>query len=298
MWTDPRTKKTIAVLALRLTNQELCLGSVALLQDMTTQLALKAKEEQVERKVFWAELAASMSHEIRNPLVAIKTFAQLLPERYHDEEFRLEFSHLVSSEVDRLNSIITRLTEFAHPPQLEFTAVNARVALQKSLDEILPPARRGGLTVDFQVSEDLPPLWGDKRALVEAFGFLLTNACEALARKTDGRITITARIATGVTLEPHVEITIADNGPGMAPDIRERVFSPFCTTKPRGLGLGLSIVRRTVVDHNGHIQLDTGKSGTAVTMILPAATADQLEAEPASAPQPDRTDVAAAASAM
>lgn len=281
MWTDPRSKKTIAVLALRLTDRDVCLGSVALLQDMTAQLALKAKEEQMERKVFWTELAASMSHEIRNPLVAIKTFAQLLPERYHEEEFRHEFSQLVSSEVDRLNSIITRISEFAHPPELKFAAMDVRAAIQKSVDEILPPPDHCGLQVELQVAPELAPLWGDRRALVEALGYLLVNASEALARRTDGHITITARPASGVTVEPHIEITIADNGAGIPPDIRDRVFSPFCTTKPRGLGLGLSIVKRTVVDHNGHINVESSAKGTAVTLILPAATSDHHQQEAA-----------------
>ena len=80
---------------------------------------------QLERAQFWTDLAAGMSHEIRNPLVAIKTFAQLLPERYADAEFRAEFSRLVAGEVDRLNGIIEQINAFAHPPALAVPRMTA-----------------------------------------------------------------------------------------------------------------------------------------------------------------------------
>ncbi len=280
MWTDAHSKKTIAVIALRLTNAQLCLGSVALLQDMTAQVALKAKEEQLERTVFWAELAASLSHEISNPLVTIQTFAQLLPERYQEEEFRCDFSRIVTAEVQRLNSIITQINEFAHPPNLTMTTVALGALLQTSTEKVLPEAVRGNVKVEIQVDPQAPALRGDARALAEALGYLLTNSREALEGRADGRITVTARPARGLNGEPQVEITVADNGPGIPPALRDRVFSPFCTTKPRGLGLGLSIVKRTVTDHGGRVHLETGSTGTGIALLLPAATADRL-AQPA-----------------
>ena len=273
LWTDPRSKRNLAVFALRLTDHDVCLGAVALVQDMTAQIALKAKEEQVERSIFWTELAASMAHEVRNPLVAIKTFANLLPERYQDEDFRREFSFLVSSEVDRLNNLVVKLDEFAHPPQFAFAVEDVRKLIETTVDAVLPLPNRFGLKVELQMAPDLPALWCDRRAFSESLGFLLTNAREALNHRNDGRIIITAQLAASMTVEPHIEISVADNGPGIAPDIRERVFSPFCTTKPRGLGLGLPIVKRTVVDHKGHVNIETGEKGTTVTLILPAATA-------------------------
>jgi len=274
LWTDPLTKRTVAVQGLQLLDRELCLGAVALIQDQTAQQALKEKQEQMERAAFWTELAASMSHEIRNPLVAIKTFAQLLPERYNDAEFRDDFSQNVTREVDRLNSIITQIHEFAHPPQLKFEAVDLRGALNKSVGAVFPSARRNGLAVELHLDPHLPFTWGDHRALTECFAYLLTNAREALAQRADARVTIRAR-AVPQPLDgqanPRLEISIADNGPGIPAEIADRVFSPFCTTKARGLGLGLPIVKRTVVDHNGQVQIDSTAQGTVVTITLPQA---------------------------
>ena len=95
-WMDPRTKRTLVVQTRRLMHRDACLGTVALVHDVTVERMLEEKQDQLERAAFWTELAASMSHEIRNPLVAIKTYAQLLPERYEDAEFRSQFSEIVS----------------------------------------------------------------------------------------------------------------------------------------------------------------------------------------------------------
>lgn len=270
-WTDPLTRRSVFVQTRRLGTPAKCLGAVAMIQDITAQRALQEKQEQLERAAFWNELAASMSHEIRNPLVAIKTFAQLLPERYGDDEFRSEFSKLVSSEVDRLNSIIDQINDFAHPPELKFHALDVRQPLKRSLDQVLPNGKRNGIRLSAHLDDDLPPVWGDEKALTDCFTHLLRNSVEALTLQKDGQIDLTAtRLANGDSRKG-VAITVRDNGSGIPASIRDKVFSPFCTTKARGMGLGLPIVKRTVVDHNGRVQIDTGERGTAITVMLPTA---------------------------
>ena len=91
------------------------LGAVAVVHDLTAEESLRQKQDLVDRAAFWTDLAASMSHEIRNPLVAIKTFAQLLPERFEDADFRKDFNEIVVQEIDRLDKIITQINNFAHP---------------------------------------------------------------------------------------------------------------------------------------------------------------------------------------
>ncbi|HMP75868.1 MAG TPA: ATP-binding protein [Kiritimatiellia bacterium] len=274
-WTDPLTRRAIYVQTRRLGGPAKCLGAVAMIQDITAQRALQDKQDQIERAAFWNELAASMSHEIRNPLVAIKTFAQLLPERYNDAEFRADFSKLVSMEVDRLNSIIDQINDFAHPPELQFGALDIRQALKRSIDEVLPAGKRNGIRISARLDDDLPPVWGDERALADCFAHLLRNSMESLAHRKEGQIDLTAsRLANGSSGKG-VAITVRDNGQGIPAEIREKVFSPFCTTKARGMGLGLPIVKRTVVDHNGRVQIDSGDAGTSVTVTLPVAGAGE-----------------------
>lgn len=268
-WTDAVTHRTIYAHTRVLGDRQKCLGALAMIQDVTAQRAMQEKQEQVERAQFWNELAASMSHEIRNPLVAIKTFAQLLPERYNDEGFRDDFSKLVSLEVDRLNGIIDQINSFAHPPDPSFSPLDIRQPIKRSIEQTLPPGQRNGIRISAQLDENLPPIWGDSRALSVCFSHLLRNSLEALEHKKGGQIDLTvSRLANG-NGDKGVAVTIRDNGHGIPHELVEKVFSPFCTTKARGMGLGLPIAQRTVVEHNGKIEIATGEDGTAVTVTLP-----------------------------
>jgi PAS domain S-box-containing protein len=266
-WTDAINRRSFSVHTQRLTNQKQCLGAVAIMHDTTDQKSLKEKQDHLDRATFWAELAASMSHEVRNPLVAIKTFAQLLPERYADKEFQNEFRELVSSEVDRLNGIVEQIHSFAHPSRLEFQPLNIRHCIARSISEAVPPT---GVKVEVDAPEQLPAVQGDEHALGEAFTHILQNAVEALHDRPNPAIKVTLRAASHAGVDPMVDILFRDNGPGMPPDLAEKVFSPFCTTKARGLGLGLPIAKRTILDHNGQIAVHANALGVCVNVTLPA----------------------------
>ena len=267
-WTEASTRRSLAVHTQRLTNQKQCLGAVAVIQDTTDQKTLKEKQDRLDRATFWAELAASMSHEVRNPLVAIKTFAQLLPERYSDKEFQNEFRELVSGEVDRLNSIVDQINDFAHPQKIELHPMDIRRCVETSIGKTIPA---GGPRVSVSAPDKLPDVSGDDHALGEAFAHILRNAAEALYARAGAEISVTLRAVTASTGRPAVKILFKDNGPGIPPEFVDKVFSPFCTTKARGLGLGLPIAKRTVLDHNGSVDLHSNTLGTCITVTLPAA---------------------------
>jgi PAS domain S-box-containing protein len=290
-WVESRTKRTLSVQTRRLLNNKLCLGAVGLIQDITVERMLEEKEEQLERAQFWTELAASMSHEVRNPLVAIKTFAQLLPERYEDEEFRGQFSKIVTDEVDRLNKIIDNINEFAHPRKLEFNPIDIRQAIKRALDRAVQVNSRSDVWVDTAIDGKLPLVSGDEKALAECFGHLIMNAMEALARHDSPRIVLSAKEYLDGEILNGIAVSVQDNGRGIPADMKSKVFSPFCTTKARGMGLGLPIVKRTVIDHNGRVFLESNEKGTCVTIVLPAAKVKPPEnpdesymAEPSGAP--------------
>jgi nitrogen-specific signal transduction histidine kinase len=272
-WTDAVTKRSLAVRTARLNRGAECLGAVAFVHDLTHEVLLNQKQRELERATFWTELAASMSHEVRNPLVAIKTFAQLLPERYNDSEFRTEFSSLMTQEVDRLDGVIGQINRFANLPRPDVQPTDIREVLLKAIQTCRIAMDAGNVRLETSIPPDLPIVMGDQRALVEGFAHLISNAVEALFGRTDLRVTVVARQTTGVGDKPGVEVTVRDNGGGIPPDMREKVFSPFCTTKAGGMGLGLPIVQRMVTDHNGQIRIDSSGKGTAVTVTLPATSA-------------------------
>jgi nitrogen fixation/metabolism regulation signal transduction histidine kinase len=272
-WVDPNTRRSLSVETRRLADQRIPLGAVAVIQDLTAEKSLREKQDLLDRAAFWTDLAAGMSHEIRNPLVAIKTFAQLLPERFEDADFRQEFNQIVVKEIDRLDNIITQINNFAHPPELEFKPIDVRASVKKALE--IARSRfevNGNLAVETSLPNDLPKVFGDETALTEAFAHLVANAAEALSGLEKPRITLSAKPVREGNQASAVVVTVRDNGKGISPELKDKIFSPFCTTKPRGMGLGLPIVKRIVFDHNGRLDIDSSSKGTLVSVMLPTSS--------------------------
>jgi len=273
-WIDSNTRRSLSVETRQLSDNGSTLGAVAVIQDLTAQETLREKQALVDRATFWTDLAASMSHEIRNPLVAIKTFAQLLPERFDDADFRKEFNVIVVNEIDRLDKIITQINNFAHPPELVLKPIDVRAPVQKAVE--IARSRygiNGKLELQTSLPKNLPEVLGDETALAEAFAHLVANAAEASADRNNPRITLSAKPVREGKQSSAVVVTVEDNGSGIAPEIKDKIFSPFCTTKPRGMGLGLPIVKRTVFDHHGRVEVDSTSKGTQVSVLLPVAAA-------------------------
>jgi len=269
-WTDNATQRSLLVEARRLTDQQKELGAVAVIQDLTAERNLREKQDLVERAAFWTDLAASMSHEIRNPLVAIKTFAQLLPERFEDADFREDFNRIVVGEIDRLDKIITQINNFAHPPELKFKPLDLRTSVARAVELARDQfGVNGEVALETSLPSDLPKVLGDEAALAEAFAHLVANAAEAVAGQDKPRISLTAKPVREGNRAREIVVTIRDNGKGIDPDLKDKIFSPFCTTKPRGMGLGLPIVKRTIFDHNGRVDIDSSARGTIVNITLP-----------------------------
>ncbi len=269
-WTDRNTGRAVLVETRRLSDRTNSLGAVAVIHDLTTEQSLQQKQEVIDRAAFWADLAASMSHEIRNPLVAIKTFAQLLPERFDDADFRRQFNQIVVQEIDRLDRIITQINDFAHPPELVLKPIDLRAPVEKAID--IARTRfgfNGKVALETSLPSDLPPVLGDEKALAEAFAHLLANAAEASTDRDHPKISL---IAKPLREGDGVVVTVRDNGHGIDPELKDKIFSPFCTTKPRGIGLGLPIVKRTVFDHRGRVEVDSSRNGTQISVVLPSET--------------------------
>jgi nitrogen-specific signal transduction histidine kinase len=296
VWQDSRSKRTLSAELKQLTGDKNNQGAVALIQDLTRERRLREKQDQVDRAQFWNELAASMSHEIRNPLVAIKTFSQLLPERHQEEDFRKDFSKIVTSEVDRLNQIVDQINNFANPPEIQFHLMDLERAFTKAINLAKFRTSQEDAAILMAMDENLPMILADESALVECLSHLLVNAIEACANVDDPKITLGARmIQTPAfqsadkrseedsgpedypTAHPDpdhpfvtaVPISVEDNGQGIPAEDFEKSFSPFYTTKAKGMGLGLPIVKRTVIDHNGDIRIDSLRKGTRVSITLP-----------------------------
>ncbi|VGO16803.1 Sensor protein ZraS [Pontiella desulfatans] len=270
-WTDNRTKLTLAAETHCLTDGGSCVGAMVMLRDVTGVKLLKEKEEQVERATFWNELASSMSHEIRNPLVAIKTFSQLLPQRYEDPDFRAEFSKQVTTEVDQLNQIIDKINEFANPPKPIFQPLDIRKPIEHAVTRIQSELNHDNLKIHLSADETALQINGDTTSMEECIYHLLKNAAENLANKPGSRINVTVKGRSPEKGSGNIYIMVTDNGSGIDPSLRDKIFSPFITIKALGFGLGLPIAKRAVIDHNGQMDIESSSGGTTVSITLPAS---------------------------
>jgi len=271
-WTDPATKRSLSTVMRRLTGEDgACLGAVALVHDLTHDRVLQEERESVERTVFWTELAAAISHEVRNPLVAISTFAQLLPTRYSDPEFREDFSKLVADEIARLNGMVDQINSFANRPELGVGSVGMKSLFEAAVALVGERRPESKVKIKASIPDDLPEIQGDKSALADSFARLLVNSMEAMEGTENSQITVDITGGNGLAGDQLVLVRIRDAGPGMETAIAERVFSPFFTTKNRGIGLGLPIVKRTIEDHHGKIMIASDADGGDVTVSLPVA---------------------------
>lgn len=206
-------------------------------------------------------LGASLAHEIRNPLVTIKTFVQLLPTHHHDAAFRSKFFKLIGDEVNRIDRLTEQLLDLASPRAYAADLVELHPVLRASLDLVAAKANDKHIEfiTDFQAAPDVA--WTDASAAKQVMLNLCFNAIQALESREGERW---VQISTRNTADG-IEMAVADSGPGIAEEIRPRLFQPFQTTKSSGFGLGLAICSDILANLNATITVDPSAPGRGAT---------------------------------
>jgi signal transduction histidine kinase len=218
------------------------------------------------------EMTARIAHEIKNPLSSIKTIVQVMQE---DPELKHKYAQdlgLICSEVDRLASTVAQLLSFARPTEEQQESVRLLDVARSVIDFLQHDIQRSGVTIENDIPPELPSVPGTTATFREVFFNLLLNAMQAADEKTN-----VIRLAAWEGIledgsEGFVLLVVEDDGPGVPEQIRERVFTPFFTTRQRGTGLGLSIVKRNVEHLGGRIALESpirDGRGTRFLMHLP-----------------------------
>jgi two-component system, NtrC family, sensor histidine kinase HydH len=214
-----------------------------------------------ERLKSLGEMAAGMAHEVKNPLAAIRSSAQILGERVSGKE--AEFAHIVVSEVDRLNQVVNEFLDYARPAPLKREPVLLSSLLDSCIELLAPVIAQAGAKVDKAYPEAERKVNADPNQLRQVFLNLILNAVQAM--RAGGRMTLGVRQESGST-----RVVVRDTGPGIPSDKLRQVFEPFYSTKPGGTGLGLPIAQRIVAEHGGRLKIEsTPAEGTTATVILP-----------------------------
>ena len=232
-------------------------------------------------------MAAVLAHEIKNPLAGIRGAAQLLEEAVSPEDRVL--AELIRNEADRIRALIDRMEAFGDPMALSRTPVNIHEVLDRvKLVAETSFGRRLRIVEHFDPS--LPPVWGDRDNLIQAFMNIMRNAADA-APPDNGEIVLSTayrpgvRIATGGVgsgpgqkqrLSLPLEVTVRDNGSGISADLLPYIFDPFITTKSHGVGLGLPLVAKIIADHGGVIECESQSRRTLFRVLLPVASVENI----------------------
>jgi len=256
------------------------IGAVMFFKDLTQVEQREERERLRDRLASLGEMAAGIAHELKNPLAGIEVMAGLLRRQVPDKKDAQSILADIISEAKLANAIVVEMLEFVRPVrlQVEHTAIADVLHQAVLLAESKTP--RGGVSVTMDVPNGLPTIEGDQHQLCQMFTNLIANAFEALDGK--GTIAITASMSAiepdpvfGVApeLAATVVVDVADNGPGVPPELSDRIYDPFFTTKVKGTGLGLGIVRKIVDAHDGRIDLTSSpETGTRFRVTLPVSS--------------------------
>ena len=227
------------------------------------RLRLKEQLSRAERLSSLGEMVAAISHEIRNPLGIIRSSAELLKKRMDATDAANAFPGIIIEESNRLNDIITDFLNYAKPrlPDLEMCSLED--ILEKNITFLAPQMAEGNHTVARHYGHDLPDIWADADMLYQAFLNILINAMQAMPRG--------GKIDVETFADPNsVTIHFDDEGQGVAEEIVQKIWDPFFTTKDKGTGLGLGIVKNIVEAHGGSVRItNRDGGGTRVTVVIP-----------------------------
>jgi two-component system sensor histidine kinase HydH len=213
---------------------------------------LREKNQQLERKNRLAalgEMAAGMAHEIRNPLGGIQLYASLLANDLHDCVPSLELVQKITGGVKRLEMVVSHVLQFTREIRIESKPADLASIVQNAVELARPKIQERGILL--QVQHESLAVQLDEHLFGQALLNLVLNAIEAMP--PTGTLSISYRSADPQDAARQFHLSVRDTGPGIAPNVLERIFNPFFTTKDNGTGLGLAIVHRVVDAHNGVI---------------------------------------------
>ncbi len=222
-------------------------------------------EENLLSSPVWEYLASRVAQEIKNPLVAINTFAQLLPRKYDSTEFREEFSGVVQKEVARINDVVEALFEFARHPRASVRPTNLNETVQGILRGFEAELKERSIKLETAYDKNATDVNLDPELFSRALKIVVQNSIDAM--ESGGILRVFTRRDNG-----NCELVVKDTGPGIKPNDSAHVFMPFFSTKERGMGLGLTMAIRIMQEHEGELKLiPQSDEGGGFSFNLPSA---------------------------
>jgi len=243
-------------------------GAVAVISDLSLMKELERERQEAERLALIRVISAGMAHEIRNPLVAIRTFTELAPKRLQDPDFRSNFLTVAQQEINRIDKLVSDLLTLSKPADAVVQEVDLKLICEGVLRSTSARAEASDLSLHMQAEKLGGKPEGDASRVQQALMNLVTNAIEA--EPPGGEIGIAIERATDDEGTAVVRVRVHNPGSYIAPEHIEEIFRPFFSDKPKGTGLGLAISQTIVEEHGGKLSVvSTEETGTEFVVQLP-----------------------------
>lgn len=260
---DGRKLPIAAVVTDIITEEGVNVGQLFMVRDLSQVKELQEEVRKADRMAAIGHLAAGVAHEVRNPLSSIKGYATYFGSLFDEGSDNRKAAEVMTSEVDRLNRVISELLEMARPADVKLRDTDVSTLLESSLRLVKQEAESAGVSVSLEAAKDIGNVTLDPDRMTQAMINLYVNAIQAMP--DGGSLAVNAS-----RQEASLQLTVSDTGAGLPDADVSRIFDPYFTTKQTGTGLGLAIVSKIVEAHSGEITVEyTGPNGTAFTILIP-----------------------------
>ena len=242
------------------------LGLVIIVEDVTKEVRMENEMRRISELAAIGQLAASVAHELRNPLSSIKGAAQYLRKEYDDHGSVREFLDIIIDEVNVLNKVTTEFLDFARPIKLNLRETDINDVIFRTLQFMQLDITKQNVVVEQSLAYDIPRTMADDKQLEQVFRNMILNSLQAMP--DGGKLAVSTR-----AFRDGVRVVIADSGVGIPEDALDQVFVPFFTTRTKGTGLGLSVVQKIIDNHGGKVSVRSAVGeGTTFEIFLPVCS--------------------------
>jgi len=246
------------------------LGSVMIIDDITSRKIAEAERNKAEQITVLNRFVSQLTHEIKNPMVAIQTFAELLPEKFEDEEFRAAFSQTVRQEVKRINELVDQLIAFSSPLNYQYQLTDIHSVIDQAVYLIEEQGGELNGLIRKNISEEFPLVKVDCLSMAKAISYIINFLCQGIP-DTDKELSIITTLREGDSPADRIQIIISDNKTRIDFDNPEKIFSPLEISPDNTISIGLPVSRKIIEDHGGTLHvLQANNSHLKFGISLPA----------------------------
>ena len=245
------------------------LGSVMIIDDITARKIAEAERNKAEQITVLNRFVSQLTHEIKNPMVAIQTFAELLPEKFEDEDFRAVFSQTVRQEVKRINELVDQLIAFSTPLNYKYQLTDIHSVIDQAVYLIEEQGGELNGLIRENISEEFPLIKVDSISMAKAISYIINFLWQGIPDK-DQEISIITNLREGVSPADQIQIIITDNKTRIDFDNPEKIFSPLEISPENTISIGLPVSRKIIEEHGGTLHvLQTNNSPLKFGISLP-----------------------------